>query len=132
MKKFKMIAAALASTVALATPVFAEWTKVDKDVDGDTYYIDFDTIKENDGYVYYWEMTDMLKPFENGTLSGKFLKEVDCDIPRKFRNLSVVFYNQPMAGGNGDSYNPPNEWKYPSPNTVAEGMANAACEYAGK
>ena len=131
MKNLNIIAAALATTVALASPVFAEWIKV-AEAGGNTLYIDYGTIKENDGYVYYWEMTDMLKPFENGTLSGKFLKEVDCDIPRKFRNLSVVFYKQPMAGGNGDSYNPPNEWKYPSPNTVAEGMANEACEYVGK
>ena len=131
MNKLGMIAAALASTVALASPVFAGWTAV-AEAGGNTWYVDFDTIKENDGYVYYWEMTDMLKPFENGTLSGKFLKEVDCDIPRKFRNLSVVFYKQPMAGGNGDSYNPPNEWNYPSPNSVGEFLTNKACDYAGK
>ena len=131
MKNLNIIAAALASTVALATPVFAEWTAV-SEASGNTFYIDFDTIKENDGYVYYWEMTDMLKPFENGLLSGKFLKEVDCNIPRKYRPLSLVFYKQPMAGGNGDSYNPSAEWEYPSPNSVADTMTNAACDYAGK
>ena len=37
MNKFKIIAAALASTVALASPVFAGWTKVTSapDWDGD-------------------------------------------------------------------------------------------------
>ena len=132
MKNLNIIAAALASTVALATPVFAEWTKVATG-GGNTFYIDYDTVKENDGYVYYWEMTDMLKPFENGTLSGKFLNELDCDIPRKYRSLSVVFYNQPMAGGNGDAQKASSdEWKYPSPNTVGDTLTNAACEYAGK
>ena len=61
MKKLNIIAAALASTVALATPVFAEWTKVDESVDGDTWYIDYDTVKENNGYVYYWGMDDYLR-----------------------------------------------------------------------
>ena len=132
MKKLGIIAAALASTVALASPVFAEWTKVATG-GGNTFYIDYDTVKENDGYVYYWEMTDMLKPFESGVLSSEFLKEVDCNIPRKYRPLSLVEYKQPMAGGNGDSYNnPSDEWEYPSPDRVDEILTNAACEYAGK
>ena len=53
MKKLNIIAAALVSTVALSTPVFAEWTKVGESVNGDTWYIDYDTVKENNGYVYY-------------------------------------------------------------------------------
>ena len=131
MKNLNIIAAALASTVALASPVFAGWTKV-TEAGGNTLYIDYGTVKENDGYVYYWEITDMLKPFESGVLSIKMLKEVDCDIPRKFQPLSLVFYKQPMAGGNGYSYNPPNEWTYPTPNTVGETLTNEACDYAGK
>ena len=61
MKNLNIIAAALASTVALASPVFAGWTEVLKDVDGDTGYIDYDTVKENNGYVYYWGMDDYLR-----------------------------------------------------------------------
>ena len=62
MKKLGIIAAALASTVALASPVFAEWTEVSESVSGNTFYIDYDTVKENNGYVYYWELLDYLKP----------------------------------------------------------------------
>ena len=47
-------------------------------------------------------MQDRLKPTEIGVLSGKVLKEVDCDTPRKYRSLSFVFYNQPMGDGDGD------------------------------
>ena len=61
MKNLNIIAAALASTVALSTPVFAEWTKVGESVNGDTWYIDYDTVKENNGYVYYWGMDDYLR-----------------------------------------------------------------------
>ena len=133
MKKLGIIAAALASTVALASPVFAEWTEATESVSGNTYYIDYDTIKENDGYVYFWDLTDYLKPGETGTLSAKSLNEIDCDIPRKFRILSVVFYKQPMASGSvNSSSNDASEWIYPSPNSVADTMANAACDYAGK
>ena len=61
MIKLRIIAAALASTVAFAPPVFAEWTKVGEGVNGNTFYIDFDTVKENNGYVYYWGMDDYLR-----------------------------------------------------------------------
>ena len=47
MKRLGMIAAALASTVAFASPVFAEWTAVSESVSGNTWYIDIDTVKEN-------------------------------------------------------------------------------------
>ncbi|MBT5662761.1 MAG: hypothetical protein HOJ05_03580, partial [Alphaproteobacteria bacterium] len=37
---------------------YGEWTKITKGVDGDSFYIDLDTIKENDGDVYWWGMAD--------------------------------------------------------------------------
>ena len=47
-KNLNIIAAALASTVAFASPVFAGWTEVSKGVSsGDTFYIDYGTVKEN-------------------------------------------------------------------------------------
>ena len=131
MKKLNIIAAALASTVALATPVFAEWTEVGENVSGTTFYIDYGTVKENNGYVYYWRLSNYLKPEPN--LSDKVLQEVDCDIPRKYRPLSGIFYKQPMGGGNGDAVkNPSDEWEYPSPNSVADTMTNAVCDFVGK
>ena len=133
MNKFRMIAVALASTVALASPVFAEWTEVGESVSGTTYYIDYDTVKENNGYVYYWELQDRLKPNKYGDLSVKILNEVDCDIPRKYRYLSQLYYTQPMASGSpSTTNNDTSEWKYPSPNTVAEFMTNAVYDCAGK
>ena len=129
MKKLGMIAAALASTVAFASPVFAEWTEVSTDVDGDTWYIDYDTVKENNGYVYYWRLLNYLKPDQFGDLSAKVLYELDCDIPRKYRYLSQLYYTQPMASGStSTTNNNASEWKYPSPNSVAEGMTNKVCD----
>ena len=133
MKKFKMIAAAVASTVALASPVFAEWTELGENVIGTTYYIDIDTVKVNNGYVYYWELSDYLKPSPNGVLSSKSLNEVDCDTPRKSRSLSDTFYTQPMASGSvNSSGNDASEWIYPSPDSVGEAMTNAVCDFVGK
>ena len=136
MKKFKMIASALASTVAMASPVFAEWTEVATGTEigvnsGNTYYIDFDTVKENNGYVYYWDLEDLLKPDSDGDLSYKRLVEVDCGTPRKFRLLSEIWYAQPMASGStSGGRNTASEWKYPQPDSVGVTITNKVCDYA--
>ena len=46
-------------TVTLSSPSYAEWTKVDEGVDGDTYYVDFKRIRQHDGFVYFWDLTDL-------------------------------------------------------------------------
>ena len=101
---------------------------------GNTWYIDYGTVKENNGYVYYWRLADYLKPDQFGDLSHKLLHEVDCDIPRKSRALSGIFYKQPMGGGSGDTEtaSSSDECNYQSPDSVGEIMTNAACDYAGK
>ena len=132
MKKLGIIAAAVASTVALASPVFAEWTEV-AEAGGNTWYIDIDTVKVNNGYVYYWDLEDLLKPDSDGDLSYKSLNEVDCDIPRKSRILSEIWYAQPMASGStSGSANLSGEWIYPSPNSVGEIKTNEVCDFVGK
>ena len=40
-------------------------------VDGATFYVDFDRIRTNGGYVYYWELRDYLEPSMSGYLSAK-------------------------------------------------------------
>ena len=100
---------------------FAEWTKVSENVDGDTSYVDFETIKEGGGYVYFWVLQDHLKPSTNGVLSVKLYREVDCDIPRKSRVLSYLFYKESMGKGSQESLTPKEpEWDYPPPGSSIE------------
>ena len=56
--------------MVLSTPVFADWTQVGVNVDGNTFYVDFDTIKQHQGYVFWWMLFDLLKPSSDGTISG--------------------------------------------------------------
>ena len=81
---------------------FAGWKKVDTNTEtGDTFYVDFERIKKHDGYVYWWDLTDLLKPNEYGILSGKIYKQGDC---KKFRYkwLSMSFHKESMGGGEID------------------------------
>ena len=109
---------------------FADWTKITSSQEGDSFYLDVETIKESNGLVYYWSLVDYLKPQNAGFLSAKALYEVNCNIPRKERQLSISGYSTPMGKGNPiDTDNKEQEWTYSQPNTITEMMIANVCIY---
>ena len=56
----------LVFTVMFASTSFGGWTKMVKNVDGETFYVDFERIRKHGGYVYYWYLSDNLKPTKQG------------------------------------------------------------------
>ncbi len=108
---------------------FAEWTKIGKNTNGDTFYVDFDRIRKVDGYVYYWELTDFAKPIQK-YLSGKIYKQVDCRLFR-FKWLSLSYHKLSMGKGFGDEDKPVKKhqsWKYPQPNSIGETVTQSVCD----
>ena len=115
----------------LPKTAYAGWKWVDKNVDGDTYYVDFDRIRTNGGYVYFWELQDLLKPDEDGDLSYKGYMQGDCEMFR-VKTLSGIFYKQPMGEGSGKRYTSSNpEWIYLPPNSTGEEILKQVCRRAG-
>lgn len=109
---------------------YAEWTKIGKTSEGDTFYIDFKTIKKNNGYVYYWKMTDYLKPSKFGDMSSKMYEQAECSYPR-YKFLSGIFYNESMGKGTGDSSIPKDQnWIYPPPESIGVEVIKTVCDYA--
>jgi len=114
-------------SVMFSSPLYAEWTKVNKDEDGNTNYIDFESIKKVDGYVYWWILSDIARPTIQGHLSSKTYNQGDCKLFR-FKYLSWIFYTEPMGAGDGDSGFPKDtEWNYPPPNSVMENILRIIC-----
>jgi hypothetical protein len=112
-----------------STPVFAEWTKVGGNVFG-PFYVDFDRIRKHGGYVYWWTLSDLLKPTEQGHLSDKTYRQGDCKLFR-YKDLSISTHKLPMGNGIGDSNSLKNtEWEYPPPNSVSEEVLKSVCKYA--
>tara|TARA_B110001469_G_scaffold45146_1_gene44246 strand:+ start:149 stop:532 length:384 start_codon:yes stop_codon:yes gene_type:complete len=99
------------------------------EIQGHTYYVDFDSIKVN-GNVFYWRLRDYLKPDEWGDMSSSLLHELDCKTPHKERMLSAFFYTQPMGKGSPSTVvNETKEWSY-SPSDTARGIImDAVCVY---
>ena len=126
----------LGITLFFSTLMFAcgkadvDWEKVGDNVDGVTFYVDFDRIRTNGGYVYSWELQDYLEPNKYGTLSGKVYYQGDCEMFR-LKILSVISYKQSMGEGSGNTFSPPNpEWLYPPPNSAEEETLKRLCKFA--
>jgi hypothetical protein len=118
----------LFSTVMFSSSSYAEWTKMSENVDGTTYYVDYERIRKHDGYVYWWILSDYLKPTKYGDLSTKMYKQGDCKLFR-YKSLSFSHHIEPMGGGTGNkTLNVPDkEWNYPPPDTVAEEILKQVC-----
>ena len=98
-----------------------------ENVDGDTHYVDFERIRKHDGFVYYWTLTDFLKPTSDVMLSSKMYVQGDCKLFR-YKYLSFSFHKQPMGGGTGKTDNNPDKnWNYPIPKSVDEEILKKIC-----
>jgi hypothetical protein len=128
MKKLLLTFTLLFSTLMFSTPSYGEWTKVGKGVQGDTFYVDVERIRKHGGYVYWWDLTDYLKPKHSGHLSDKVYNQGDCKLFR-FKPLSSSFHKEPM--GNGvpatSTHTPYKDWVHPPPNSVSEIILNKVC-----
>ena len=114
-------------TLMFSSTSSAEWTEVAV-TSGDTFYVDFERTRKHDGYVYFWELIDFLKPL-HGTLSAKRYFQGDCKLFRS-RDLSFSFHKEPMGGGTGQVLEPKGEqanWIYPTPNSVNETILKKIC-----
>ena len=107
----------LTFSLMFSSVCFGEWTKLGKIINGDSVYVDFDPIKQEDGYVYYWELYDYVKPNSVGTLSAKTYNQGDCNLFR-FKGLRWFLYKESMGQEVSEIYTEPDEnWSYPSPDS---------------
>lgn len=104
---------------------YGGWKKVGEDGLGD-WYLDKKLIRERSGYVYWWSLSDWVVPTAEGYMSFKVYKQGDCRTNR-FKSLQAIWYNQPMAEGEGDVKIFQNEWS--SPTTYFFDDLKAVCKY---
>ena len=113
-----------------ASPAYADWVKIGT-IQGDTTYVDFDRIRTNGSYVYYWQLIDLLEPDGDGDLSYKTYHQGDCEIFR-LKGFSGISYKQPMGEGSvGEINSPPDpKWIYVPPKSSVEGILKQVCAVA--
>ena len=117
-------------SILLSFACWGKWVAILVNSDGNTVYVEDESIKKIGKYVYYWEMENLLMPNEWGDKSFVVYKEVDCKMFR-FKVLKFLSYTQSMGEGIVvTNMNPPDEWHYPTPNSSVEHMSNIVCIYA--
>ena len=107
---------------------FGEWIKIGEN-DKMVVYIDFDRIRKNQGYLYYWEMRDVLVSNKWDMRSGIVYKQGDCNLFR-YKILTYTMYDNFKGTGKIlNSSNPPDkEWRYPKPGTGNEMILKSVCQ----
>ena len=124
--KYITIFLALTFSVMFSSSSYAGWTEIGKN-DLGTYYVDLERIRKVDGYFYWWELVDLLKPTTERKLSGKMYNQGDCKLFR-VKRLSASFYEEPMGEGVGGSHSPKNpKWTYPPPESITEIILKSVC-----
>ena len=114
--------------VAISSPSFGDWAKIAENTTGNTFYVDFQKIRQTDGYVYFWLLNDYGSESEWGYLSSTAYVQGDCNLFR-YKNLTWSIYKQPMGvGDNPASIKPPDEWLYPSSNQSDEIILEIICK----
>ena len=127
MKILLTIFTLLFSTVMFSSPSHAGWTKVGESVSGSIYYVDFERIKKDGGYLYFWRLRDYLKPDKYGHLSSKKYIQVDC-LFNWYKGLSWSWHKEPMGGGAGRTNNDPDEeWNVSPPDSIIESILKSVC-----
>ena len=128
MKNLLLIFTLLVSTVFFSSPSYADWTKVGTNMGGNTFYVDYERIENQHGYVYWWSLLNLLKPLDGKYSSHVVYTQGDCSLSR-FLTLRSHLHKEPMGQGNKDTSKPPKEWRYPSPNSVNKTILKSVCNW---
>ena len=130
MKKLTLIFTLLFSTVMFSSPSYAKWTRVST-VEGvlETFYLDYERVRKVDGYVYYWVLSDLLNPTEEGYLSRTMYLQNDCKL---FRGKILNYNHHKEQMGKGTLVKRPvpikdKGWNYPPPNSIYEYALKKVC-----
>ncbi len=127
MKKLNILYTLTLAIIIYSSPSYAKWTKIGKNESGMTFYLDFQRIEKHNGYVYWYDLIDLLKPDKDGDISYKGYRQGDCTSFR-YKYLNSSFHKKPMGRGTGVTVTPKNpEWKYPNPSSIKEVVLKSVC-----
>ena len=118
--------------MVFATNIFAlDWQGVSYSDNARTY-IDIDSIKKSNGFVYFWQLTDFNKERTDANItyiSTAAYHMADCDIGRA-KALSISFYSDSMAKGRPEeSIGESKNWRFYTPGSHGAMSLDFACSF---
>ena len=61
-------------------------------------YLDPDSLREFDGYIYVLNLVDFVEPLDDGSMSVKMYSKINCS-SKMYQDLNIIFYPEDMAKG---------------------------------
>ena len=113
-----------------SSSVNAEWTKVVSSTQGDTLYIDKQTLKIVKNTRFILIMLDYNEESSYGDRSSRSYREINCN-NMMHRDLVKDYFILPFAKGDtseGSGSRTDPEWKYSSPESIGGILNNKVCE----
>ena len=66
-------------SILISFSSYGEWVQVSKSISGAITFINIDKIKENNGYIYYWALTNYA---DGSNESAQAYRQSDCAVNR--------------------------------------------------
>tara|TARA_B110000008_G_scaffold279429_1_gene326466 strand:- start:506 stop:892 length:387 start_codon:yes stop_codon:yes gene_type:complete len=89
------------------------WNFQNSSLEGDTFYIHTESIKQDGMFVYFWYLKSYLMPNKFGDFSSKVYVQGDCN-KNRLKYLTYVWFKQPMGKGLGERSDVASDWEYPA------------------
>ena len=106
----------------------AKWEKITQGYDGNSIYIDLDSIEKKESRVYYTNLIDFLEPKQKSySVISKF--KVDCG-EEQMSWLSTTYYNQEMGKGEITSISTIKQIRLPQTDTIARAELLFVCNWS--
>ena len=127
MKKLIPILTVFLSFFLFPSTSLGEWKYLTSTSDNNDYYVDYDRIREKNGYVYFWSKNEYKNKFMDKYRSSRVYIMGDCELfTVKF--LDLTLYTGHMFMGDSKSITMKDEWTYVNPNSNIEKVLKSVCE----
>jgi len=91
-------------------------------------YLDPDSLREFDGYIYVWKLLDFVEPLDDGSMSVKMYSKINCS-SKMYQDLNIIFYPEDMAKGtpNYREYEPL-DWVEATSGSIVGFLVESVCD----
>ena len=105
-----------------------KWEKITEVYDGNSIYVDIDSIEKKESRVYYSNLIDFLEPKQKSySVVSKF--KVDCG-EEQMSWLSTTYFSQPMGKGEIVSKSTVKQIRLPQTDTIARAELLFVCNWS--
>ncbi len=107
-----------------------KWERIDENINGNVYYLDYESIRKRDNGIYFWYLADYLTPTSSGYFSVKIYNLADC-YDFRYKHIGFLAYKEPMGMGAADNSQTSSQytdWQYPAPESIFNKILQEICD----